>query len=216
MVEISSPIRKDMSNMSFVGICNMNGGIIAFADSKSTLTFSDGKKQEDKDRGITPKIFKNTKFIFVTHGNNTMFSTAKEIYLEDWIKDNLNCDEEIENFFEKMYKTMMSDKPTHHDGKYYFYIGSKDSYGYFTQSVFINCSNNEFTISNKSYDKVRIYGGSDNYVEIFKKYCAFYYDKPIKKYAEDIKTQIEALIKLFDTQVHYNPVGLPIQIGVFQ
>lgn len=213
---IDYPNRKDMNDMSFVGICNTNEGIIAFADSKSTLVFSDGRKQEDIERGIIPKIFRNQNFIFVTHGSNMMFSITREVFLEDWIGKNLRENEEIDIFFEKMYKKMMSDKPTHHDGIYYFYIGSKDSLGYFTQKVYINCKEETFTISNKSYDKVRIYGGNDNYVSFFQNYIVYYYDKPIRMLANDVKIQIESLIKIFDTQSYYNAVGLPVQIEIFQ
>ena len=66
----SSCQRKDMSNMSFVGLHNTKEGIIGFADSKATITFKDGHHEEDVQRGKIRKIFKNSHFIFVTYGNN--------------------------------------------------------------------------------------------------------------------------------------------------
>ena len=61
--------RKDMENMSFVGIHNTKSGLIAFADSKASKILNSGQIIEDKERIKIPKLFKNNQFIFVTHGN---------------------------------------------------------------------------------------------------------------------------------------------------
>lgn len=215
-VGYSYPERKDMSDVSFVGIYNINNGLIAFADSKATLNFSDGHKEKDRKRGEISKIFKNDRFIFVTHGNNTIFPSYREKNIEDWINANLKKKDEIQTFFDRFFKTVKADKATHHDGIYKFYVGSKDSQGYFTQMIDINCSKEEIIISNKDYDKKRIIGGAEKYVNLFLTYTKLYYDKPITDMMQDVRIQVESIIDIFDTQADYNSVGKPVQIEIYQ
>ena len=81
-VSVSNSIGKDMKEMSFVGLHATKSGIIAFADSKASLSYGAGFI-EDKKRGQIQKIFYNEKFIFVYHGNNELFK--EHIKIEDYI-----------------------------------------------------------------------------------------------------------------------------------
>lgn len=67
-------VRKDMSNMGFVGIHKTHEGLIAFADSKATREYNDGRKEHEENRGEIQKVFANNRFIVVTYGNNELFS----------------------------------------------------------------------------------------------------------------------------------------------
>lgn len=91
MIGITNCLRKDIRNMSFVGIHNTDEGLIAFADSKATIKYNiEGKMfSEDVNRGRILKIFKNNQFICVTHGNNELFCSYRKQRIEDYFKKNL-------------------------------------------------------------------------------------------------------------------------------
>lgn len=92
-------VRKDLENMSFVGLHNTNEGIIGFADSKSSRKNNQNILYEDKARGHIPKLFKNNHFICVTHGNNELFSIINKMNIEDYFSIHLKENQNYEDFF---------------------------------------------------------------------------------------------------------------------
>lgn len=85
MIEKSKQIMKAGNDMSFVGLHLVDDGIIGFADSKTTRVFDDGSMMEDIKRGRIKKVFKTSKFICVTHGNNELFSASNQMNIEEYI-----------------------------------------------------------------------------------------------------------------------------------
>lgn len=213
----SSCIRKDMSHMSFVGLHNTREGIIGFADSKATLTFADGHYEEDIYRGKIRKIFKNNQFIFVTHGNNEVFSSKNRQNIEDYIEESLKPDTDYKTFFTILFDKLVIDKPEYNDGQYHFIIGSKDDNGrYFIQRLDISL-NSELNMkySEKDYDYNAYYSGEDKYVNIYN-YYPKYFNLDINEYAVNIKESLTYLVNSFNVNRGYETVGLPINIEIFQ
>lgn len=214
MLTIGNIQRKDMSNMSFVGIHNTNAGLIAFADSRATLLLENGQKTEDSNRSPMQKIFKNRHFICVNYGNNELFSVRNKQRMEDFIKNNL---EELtyKQFFQILYSRLLADEPEYNDGYYRFIIGSKDMDGYFVRALKIDILHKKLHYSKKEYRKQAYYAGDERYVRMYdlvKKYN----DIPTEKYREHIKKQIEHMISIWDYEYEYNTVGLPVCTDIYQ
>ena len=202
--------RKSGDNMSFVGIHNTNEGLIAFADSKTTIQYNNGFKTEDIKRGRIKKVFKNNKFIFVTYGNNELFSSIHKTNIEDYIESKLIADISYIEFFSSMHEDIKGDVAEYNDGIYNFIIGSIDENNdYYVQKVQIDARSDAPKFSNKDYSKKCHFAGNDKYVEIFQK-IPIYNDYPIEKGTKILKQQISKLVELFDLDAKYNPVGTPI------
>lgn len=214
MIKIGYPVRKDLSNMSFVGIHNTNEGLIAFADSKATRKFNDGHCEEDIKRGKIRKVFKNNKFICVTHGNNELFSSKNKMNIEDYFNIYLK-EEHYVDFFRRLFTDLLKDSPEYNDGIYNFIIGSKDSQGFYILDLTIDVNNNKINYSEPDYKKKVYYAGDKRYVlmyDIIQKYT----NLPIKEYSQTIVRQVNLMVNLFNTEEKYNPVGLPINSEIFQ
>ena len=56
--------RKDTENMSFVAMLHNQNGIVAIADSKSTVHYTNGDREEEVGRK-TQKLFCNSQFILL-------------------------------------------------------------------------------------------------------------------------------------------------------
>lgn len=211
----SLPQRKDMTNMSFVGIHNTKEGLIAFADSKSSRVLNTQQIVEDENRGKICKVFKNSNFIFVTHGNNELFSGYKKVNIEDYIKRNLTEDIHYKDFFAELFSLLLLYKPEYNNGIYNFIIGSKDSKGYYIRELKLDISKCAPEYSNKIYEYKSLYGGDKKYVNIYD-ILPKYFDAPIQEYSNIVKKQIEHLIGIFDEDYKYNSVGLPVTIKIFK
>lgn len=210
----SNCIRKDMSDMSFVGLHNTMEGIIGFADSKATKIFNDNHYEEDIQRGKIRKIFINSKFICVTHGNNELFSFNNKISIEDYFIEYLK-DETYTDFFRMLFNRLLKDSPEYNNGVYEFIIGSKDSMGYYIVKLTIDVNNEIMKYSEPDYKKRVYYAGEDKYVRIYD-LLKMYIDFPIIRYSQVIEKQVNLMIELFDTEIEYNSVGKPVNVEVFQ
>ena len=216
MIAIGTPIRKDMSNMSFVGILNTSYGLIAFGDSKASKKFNDGHLEEDTKRGKIQKVFKNNRFIVAMHGNNELFSINNKLNIEEYFTQFLSPDISYMDFFNLLYMKLSINKPEYNNGVYNFIVGAKDSNNkYYIRNITININKSEPEQSDKIYTKGYNIGGDERYVELFE-HIPTYHDIPLNNYANIIKKQLEKIVEIFDEDPHYNSVGLPIQIEVFQ
>lgn len=126
MIGQSQCVRKDMTNMSFVGLHNTKEGIIGFAYSNATIIYNDGHHEEDIKRSKIKKVFKNNKFIFVTYGNNELFSAQFKMKFEDYVEKYLERDRIYKEFFRILFDRLLQSKPEYNNGVYNFIIGSKD------------------------------------------------------------------------------------------
>jgi len=207
--------RKDMENMSFVGIHNTKSGLIAFADSKASKILNSGQIIEDKERIKIPKLFKNNQFIFVTHGNNELFSGYKKTNIEDYVEQNLSENIIYKDFFYVLFTLLILDKPEYNNGIYNFIIGSKDQKGYYVRTLKFDVLNEIMEYSQKNYTYQCLYGGDISYVKMYES-IPKYFDVPIDEYSKIIKEQVECLVKIFDLDLTYNSVGLPINVKIFQ
>lgn len=208
-------IRKVGQNMSFVGMHITNEGIIAFADSKGTIEYESGYKQEDVNRGPIQKIFKNNHFILVTHGNNEIFSS--KVHLEDYLNKKVKDGVNVNEFLNQFYNDLIHDKPDYNDGFYRFIIGTKnDKNMYCIYDIVIHIHDSTIYLP-KPQSSGYIIGGNKRYMDIYQAH-QFYHHIDIKEYSQHIKSVVENMIQLEDcfTQYEYNPAGLPIQIEIFQ
>lgn len=213
---MNNVIERNGKNMSFVGMHIMNDGIIAFADSKASIKYDNGIIKEDINRGLICKIFKNNKFVFVTYGNNEIFSSENKMNIEDYIEQNLEESMDYEKFFMDLNSAIQNNQAKYNDGEYNFIIGSKNNNKYFLEKCKIK-QNEPIEFYDKTYEKQIYTGGDIFYTNLYSRQN-FYYDVDIDEYAQIIKTFIESLVKAKDSldKYHYNPVGLPVQIEIFQ
>lgn len=214
--------KKVGKDMSFVGMHIMKDGIIAFADSKATINHENSFKMEDVKRSPIQKIFKNNKFILVTYGNNEIFSSKNKMNIEDYIVNNMTKDVSYEDFIKTFYQKVKKNPPDYNDGIYYFIIGSKDEDGkYYLSNIKIDVNSDvvfkkdeiPFPLVYKGY----LVGGDKTYIDIYNLH-KFYYDINIKEYSQHIKDVIEKIIQLENCfhEYKYNPVGLPVNVKIFQ
>lgn len=212
-----SIVRKIGEHMSFVGMHITDDGIIAFADSKATLSFESGRKTEDCKRGHIQKLFKNNQFILVTYGNNEIFSEEDKTNIEDYISQKMINDISYEEFINVFYQDITNNKADYNDGIYQFIIGSKDEN---ERYYLLRCTVEQgkyIQFSSKSFGKAVFYGGEESYCQMYATQ-QFYNDINIHKYALMLKLFLEKMIEAKDafSEIEYNPVGLPINIEIYQ
>lgn len=202
---------KELKDVSFVGLHATQYGIIGFADSKATMVYGD-EYREDKERGCIKKIFKNDKFICVTHGNNELFENRTKI--EDYMNSNLK-NYDYKDFFNCLFDKLRTSPPRYNDGKYNFIIGTYDEKGYpYLRKITIDCHQDVVFYDEKKENYSVIYGGDEKYRKIYDN-IPKYYDIPYEKYSEMIRKQIENIIDIYDIDIKYNSVGKPVQIEHF-
>lgn len=217
MIGDKNTVRKIGEQMSFVGMHIMQDGIIAFADSKATLSFETGRRVEDYKRGPIQKIFKNNQFILATHGNNEIFSEEYKMNIENYINNKMANNVTYEDFIHNFYQDISNCKAEYNDGKYNFIIGSKDKTGKY---FLLRCTvqQGEYVqFSSKTFGQSVLYGSEKSFCKMYE-VQQFYHDIDIYQYASMIKTFLEKMIEAKDafSKIEYNPVGLPINIEIFQ
>lgn len=213
--------RKVGDNMSFVGMHITNEGIIAFADSKATLKYKNRANIEDTKRGRIKKIFKNSNFILVTYGNNEIYLNKKIINIEDYIDENLKNDTKVLEFIDKFQNNLSTDVLVHNDGLYQFIIGTKDDNGnyciyHFKTDIKKQEETQSYSISKPIYKGYSV-GGNQNYIDIYNIHT-FYHNEDISEYSQHIRNVVKNMVQLEDCfhKYEYNPVGLPINVEIFQ
>lgn len=105
---MQKPTRKEEDTLSTVGLIYNGNKIFAFGDSKGTTT-SRGTTRHDIERGAIPKVFENNRFLFVTCGRNEFRENyfgkpEKRVCIEDWIRGNLEPDQDPFPFFTRFWK----------------------------------------------------------------------------------------------------------------
>ncbi len=96
-------------HMSFVGLTFFKDHIIGYGDTKSSR-FVDGAFQDDKKRQRVLKIFKTRDYIVCTYDINsfkTVGEDSKEIFIEDWLKENMNEVTYPEDLFKRFHDYLM-------------------------------------------------------------------------------------------------------------
>lgn len=192
-------------NMSFTGIMHCRDGLLAFGDSKSTVTLQDGRMVHQQGRDVQ-KVFKGDGYLLTTFGCNTSPSTIDGT-LESWINHHMN---ETETYYDLL--DMMSYVITDASRQYHFFIGAKDRNGFFVQEALVS--------QHRVIFNARLHG-SDEYLRNYNEYYAVWFDTSIKPvimmmtcdemqaYLEDILTE---RIRKMDMELEYDSVGLPLQI----
>lgn len=206
---IDKNMRKDLNNMSFVGLAICKNGIIGFGDSKSSRFDELGNLVEDIRKIPVQKVFKTNNYILAICGNNQLSINGVLINIEDWLNANLN---EFTNPLDLLSEclTLLSNNPSVPTG-YTFFIGCKDNRGYYTQCVEI--INGQLIISFKQYNHTRF-----NNVHFYTMHASDweYTNLPVEISSLKIKEKFEWLIETANKIGTYNPVGLPVQIEIFQ
>lgn len=121
----------------------------------------------------------------------------------------------MKTFFQILYTRLINDKPEYNNNIYYFIIGGKDAKGYFILRLKMDIKNEALIYTKKDYRKIACYGGDERYTQIYN-ILKKYNDLPINTYSKEIEQQITHLIHIFDIEKTYNPVGLPLQVEIFQ
>lgn len=201
--------RKEEDSMSFIGMKICNNGIVAFGDSKSSK-YINGCLTCDKERGEIQKIFKHDNFIISTWGINEIIVNNNKV---DWIEDVMNlilssCKDK-EDFLEQFKNYLFDSKNIQ---EFHFLIGYKD-----THYQIIEYKVNAFYVLPISYEH---YNGSKyaGDVDYMKKYNQLRYKDKIDslEFSLYIKKEIERMIEDFEEKLDYNPVGLPVNVEIFQ
>lgn len=218
---IGQNVKKVGKDMSFVGMHITNEGIIAFADSKASLLFEDGRVVEDIKRGKIQKVFKNSNFILVTHGNNEIFSSKDKMNIEDYINNKMTDSMTHEDFINNFYKDVLNNKPEYNDGVYHFIIGTKSNnnqYCIYNINIDIHedINTEKFPMPQPIYQGF-VVGGNQTYINTYQAQ-SFYHDININEYSSHIKKVVERIIQLENcfNKYKYNSVGLPVNIEIFQ
>lgn len=217
--------RKDTDNMSFVGLHITKTGVIAFADSKASISYHNKETHEDTNRKNLQKIFANQEFIMVTWGNNEVFSPKNRTNIEDYINKTLSEHISLTDFFMAFYRAIYIDKATYNNGIYNFLVSSKDSYGYYCSKLTLNV--NAPTLEEglqqlrqqllvRHYDYGGWFAGDKWFVGVYEQYPK-YYDIPVEEYANKVKVSLTKLVESYEAVFGgYNSVGLPIRVKIFQ
>lgn len=206
--------------MSFVGIYNTNHGLIAFADSKSTLINEPGAAHDTK-RGLINKIFSNSHFICTYHGANALRCNDADVFIEDYFRDHMG-DKTAPVFFEELSAlvknktyTLPSPLGSAVPAAVYFIVGTYipeiSKYALYRQTLSADgtLSTNDYTTNT-----VALFGGFSAYVDMIAA-APHYSDVPIDEYEQTVKRRAELLIDYVDTFGIYNPAGHPIVTQVF-
>lgn len=131
--------RKDTENMSFVAMLHNQNGIVAIADSKSTVHYTNGDREEEVGRK-TQKLFCNSQFILLTFGKNQIeLSNGNYINLEDIINDNLKEGDNPSEFLNRLLLCIKGLQKNEKPYEFHFLIGYQkniDNYDRFvSQSI---------------------------------------------------------------------------------
>lgn len=115
--------KEEGSNMSFVAMIHNQNGIVAIADSKSTIEYTSGYKEEENGRE-TQKIFYNDKFILLTYGKNEIeYGNGNTIRLEDIMNSILIEGQSISDFMNQLFQFIETNQKKDIQYEYQFVVG---------------------------------------------------------------------------------------------
>ena len=178
--------------------------IIGYGDTKSSR-FVDGAFQDDKKRQRVLKIFKTRDYIVCTYDTNsfkTVGEDSKEIFIEDWLKENMNEVTYPEDLFKRFHDYLMKHENLLALNEYVRFFAGYIEMG---QRVYVKAAINKMELSIKRQYVVEpfpVYGGANEYVEYFNKNPML-----LMSNEQDIKENIKQAVNKFDEELPYNPVG---------
>lgn len=191
-------------HMSFVGLTFFKDHIIGYGDTKSSR-FVGGAFQDDKKRQRVPKIFKTRDYIVCTYDINsfkTVGEDSKEIFIEDWLKENMNEVTYPEDLFKRFHDYLMKHENLLALNEYVRFFAGYIEMG---QRVYVKAVINKMELSIKRQYVVEpfpVYGGANEYVEYFNKNPML-----LMSNEQDIKENIKQAVDKFDEELPYNSVG---------
>lgn len=194
--------RSDDS-MSLVGILQCKDGLLAFGDSKSTITKSNGQLTEQLGRTVK-KTFCGNSFILVTYGANES-PDSEHSFLEEWIDGHIEQAASYDDLFERLSRAMATKENT----AYCFIVGSSDASGFFRRDVTVRKSQTIYGI--KQYDRCLIMRNGDE------RYFDWLDDTVMPVLLSMTADEMQAYLKprleraiIGNDENGYNTVGLPV------
>lgn len=197
-------LQKESENkhMSLVGIIKTKNGIVAFADTKSTLYDVNGGPKEENNR-IVKKMFINPKFIITTYGNNKCIENNSWVPLETLINKIIKKEyNSVSDFLDSLNEMLKKTYATDNNIVYNFIVSEKDADDDFYVA--------DFTLSKSG---CRLNNINYNYAVTHCRTpcCPLGLNPIIDENLEFTRKGAELLVKntieLGNYYLHYNPVG---------
>lgn len=214
--------RKDDCNMSFVGMIELDDGILAFGDSKGTRVFSDSTRVQEKGR-IVQKVFRYGDELLVTHGLNEVSFGGGIIRMEDYINE---CMYQGIPLSQTLYKltesTILEGIEKENEGKpdderqraeYHFMTGRLDN-KYIDIRLLTVTRENVFTVLKKK-NRREVFSLADVFKDDFESFVDYLEENgctTIDTFCPRFQEWMEKETAKADEMLDYNSVGLPIQI----
>lgn len=214
--------KKDNHDMSFVGIMELDDGILAFGDTKETRLLADGTRQQEAGR-VVQKVFRYRDCLLVTHGINEVSFGNGIIRMEDYINGCMQRGIPLHHVFERLKdSTVLKQIEEDNEGKpddekqraeYWFITGQVINGKLVTDMVIVTRKIVSY-IKKEEYEKC-INNRIDVYADDFPSFLA--------NLEKDKCTSIDAVIPRLqewmtkettkaDKMLDYHSVSLPLQI----
>lgn len=208
--EIMRQSTQRSNDMSFIMMMNSLHGIVAVADSKSTVQNS----VEEKNRR-TQKVFKPSNYLLATWGNNRIIKSKIPIKVEDVL--NLLIERFPDDFRKVLdsFQELLYENNHSMNDIYNFFVGGHykckefpGNDGYFIKeykvsSEGIDCLNSQQAISNCRYAGV---------VELMPRNLSINPNWDVFQLEEKGTLLLQSIIEIGDAFLPYNPVGGDIQV----
>lgn len=191
------------NSMSFVGMFAVEDGVIAFGDTRSTITNVFGVQHEEKGR-VAKKVFEGKDFLLTTWGTNRFHSSPDQtITMEDFIEKNIGelTSLELLSFLAQE----IAKDPRNHSRDFYFGIGYKLNGKYVVQEAMVKENHLSFLLPNN-----HIWVG----VEFYRKQCFFPISKNVDNAFEEIQRNVKQIMAKTSSIEGYNPAGSPFYFGM--
>ncbi len=214
--------RNDSHDTSFVGIMELDDGMLAFGDTKGTRLLADGTRQQEAGRAVQ-KVFRYEDSLLVTHGINEVSFGNGIISMEDYINGCMQRGIPLHHVFEGLKdSTILKQIEEANKGKpddekqraeYWFITGQIINNKLVTDMVIVTRKIVSY-IKKEEYEKC-INNRIDVYADDFPSFLA--------NLEKDKCTSIDAVIPRLqewmeketanaDEMLEYHSVGLPLQI----
>lgn len=195
------------NTMSFVGMFAMRNGIVAFGDTRSTITNAFGMPCEEKDR-VTKKVFMGKDYLLTTwsanriHVDNYEFSDDS-IRMEDFLEEHVKDSSPLELL--SLFVTKTSRCIRNYNLEYHFGIGYKLEERFVVQEATVK--QNTLILS---LPTSKIWVGT----EFYQKREFAVSSRDIKTAFGEIKEKVGSIMNEAATIDGYNPAGGKIYFGL--
>lgn len=209
--------RKDNHDMSFVGIMELDDGMLAFGDTKG-----DGTRVQEKGR-IVQRAFRYGDELLVTHGLNEVSFGGGIIRMEDYINE---CMYQGIPLSQALYKltesTILEGIEKENEGKpdderqraeYHFMTGRLDN-EYIDIRLLTVTRENVFTVLKKK-NRREVFSLADVFKDDFENFVDYLEENgctTIDTFCPRFQEWMEKETAKADEILEYNAVGLPLQI----